>query len=869
MTRTIRLQILALKVLAIACLGLWLVEAVALFRLPGRVFPGFRFEATMDVSAINDPSWNGPRAGLQQYDRILAVDGIRAVATEGAPTGAPAGGPSAIAGPDDLDHYVASKPAGTPIRYQILRDGKTSEVTVATEIMTTGAWFRSYMSLMVPALIYLLVGMVGFWLRPQHRAAAAHLLMTCSVVLFGVTNNDIDSTRLFLPLFVLAYPLLGSSMLHLALVFPEPPAILERRVYLEYLPYSAVLAIALPWAFFFRAESYEIDPARYEMHMALYNGANAWVLLGFAGLIGALAYKSWRSRAAIVQRQARIGLIGAGLAFLPILLLWGLPYFVLGGAQVGPLGEAVYYSYLASVLFPASIAYAILRAQLFDIRVVIKQTVTYTIVTAALLGVYFLLGATVQGWADLLFGMKSGTGPLENLIATGVVAAAFNPLATWTRAHVDRLFDRGQYDIGEVVERYACLSDESVDPRAQFDLYMDIADQTVAPQHISIFVRDPASGLLTFRAGRRVNIPESYAVSPDRGDLVELRKADKTGLLAHRARTAPLIADRQAWGFALYIPLLWQGEVIGRINLGPKRSDQLYSERDRQLLSSMAHRLADKLRIADMLQVAIAKARLDQELATAQAIHSAMIPARDPGIPGLDVASTSKAAAEFGGDYYDLVPLGGGKLAVAIGDVAGKGIQAALVMAMTKAAFSTLVKADPSVEKVMAGLNQMICDTIPDRTYRKTTFCYAILDPAAGTLTYACAGHPPPLRFRPDRSCEPLPAPGAFPFGTSGRSRYEPQVVPLEPGDGLVFYTDGVTEAVAPDGRTFYDVIRDEHGHDVERDELADVVSRHTAQPAGRILEAILRRLRDFTAKADVTDDVTMVIVKIGSGGRS
>jgi serine phosphatase RsbU (regulator of sigma subunit) len=836
---------LLLKILAFACLAIWIFEAVELFRLPGQVFPGFRYEATLDVSAINDAAWNGPKAGLQQYDRLLTVDGSS----------------ESLKSPEAFKAYYSAKPVGTPIHYELWREGKTLDLTVATQVLSVGEWLRSYMSLMVPALAYLLVGMVAFWVRPAHRAAIAHLLMTCSVVLFGVTNNDIDATHRFLPLFVISYPLLGSAMLHLAAVFPEPGGHLARRPWLEGLPYVFAALLAVCWAFFFRAEPYAADPGRYEMHMTLYNAANAWVMVGFAGLIGTVAFKAWRGAGEILRRQAKIALLGAACAFLPIMILWGLPFFFMKGAQVGILGEAVYFSYIASVVFPLSIAYAILRAQLFDIRVVIKRTVTYTVVTGALIGVYFLLGATVRGWADIIFGIKGGTGALENLVATGAVAAAFNPLATWTRDQVDRLFDRGQYDIGEVLERHARLSDESIDPKKQFEHYMDIADETCKPQHISIFVRDH-SGLLVFRAARRVDIPSNYAVLPDNGELIELRKADKTGLLAQRARTGPLIEGRQTWGFALYIPLVWQGEVIGRVNFGPKRSDQLYSERDRQLLSSMAHRLADKLRIADMLHVAVAKARLDQELATAQAIHSAMLPSTDPQVPGLEVASASKAAVEFGGDYYDLVSLGGGRLAIAIGDVAGKGVQAAMVMAMTKAAFSTLVKADPSVEFVMAGLNQMICDTIPDRTYRKTTFCYAILDPEAGVATYACAGHLPPLLFHRDGSCHALPAPGAFPFGASRRSRYEALTVPIGHGDGLVFYTDGITEAAAPDGRTFFDIVRNADGQDVEQDELVGVVGRNAHEPVTRIREAILRRLREFTGKSEVADDVTMVVVR-------
>ncbi|MBM3268152.1 MAG: SpoIIE family protein phosphatase [Candidatus Sericytochromatia bacterium] len=843
MTRPQPHVVLALKILALACLALWIAEAVALSRLPFQVFPGFRYEATMDVSAINDAAWNGPKAGLQQYDRILEVDGHE------------------FRTPAEFHAYYSARPAGTLINYKMWRDGKTYEKHVATETLSLGAWLRSYMSLMVPALVYLIVGMVPFWLRPEHKAAGAHLLMTCSVVLFGVTNNDIDALHWFLPLFVLAYPLLGSAMLHLALVFPEPGALVQRKPLAEYWPYAVAAAMAAAWALFFRPESYLVDPRRYELHMLMYNAANAWVMVGFLGLLGAVAFKTWRSPGETQRRQARIALIGAACAFLPIVVFWGLPYFFLGGAQVGVLGEIVYYSYLAAIVFPVSIAYAILRAQLFDIRVVVKRTVTYAIVTGALVGVYFLLGAAVRGWADIIFGIKSGTGPLENLIATGAVAAAFSPLANWTRVRVDRLFDRGDYDVGAVLERYGKRSDEVMEPAAQFDAYMDVADQTVHPQHISIFVRDK-SGLLTFRAARRIDIPPTYVAMPDQHELIELRKAEGTGLLAGRARTAPLVEGRQTWGFALYIPLVWNGEVIGRVNFGPKRSDQLYTERDRQLLGAMAHRLADKLRIADMLQVAVAKARLDGELATAQAIHAAMLPSRRPEVPGLDLASASKTAVEFGGDYYDLVPLDGGRLAIAIGDVAGKGVQAAMVMAMTKAAFSTLVKADPGIDKVMQGLNQMICDTIPDRTYRMTTFCYAIVDPARREMTYACAGHPPPLRFRSAGTCESLPAPGAFPFGSNRRSRYQAMTASFEPGDGLVFYTDGITEAAGPDGRAFYDYVPDATGAEVERDELAIVVGHHAALPADAVKDAVLRRLREFTGKAEVADDVTMVVVK-------
>lgn len=849
-----------LKGFALLCLCLWAIEAIALLRLPGRVFAGFRYEATLDVSAIQDPAWNGSIAkvtgapsswkgadlSLQQYDRIERVDGRK------------------MRRPQDLDRYVASLPVGTPVHYQFSRDGTPFSATVATERMSIGSWFRSFMSLMLPALIFLLVGMAAYWVKPDHPATAPHLLMTCAVVLFGIANNDMDSSRLFLPLFVIALPLLPSTMIHLGLWFPDPPPSRRGRLLTALVPYLPALLIALPWAFCFRPEAAWVNPGRFDLHMAIYNAAQAWVMLGFLALLGILGWKAWRGRTPGSRRQARIALAGVAIGFVPSLLLWGVPTFFLGGATVGPLGMAVAISYLFSVAFPISIVYDVLRAELFDIQVVVKRTVTYALTSAVLIAGYFLLAAAVRDWAGLLFGIRSGTGAWTNLLATGGVAVAFNPLVSFTRKQVDRVFDREPYDSSEILDRFNVLTESAVDPAELFGHYFDIVEQTVKPQHLSVFVRDPQSGLMTCRAAKGVNFGPNYAMTTDAGEIHELQRAERSGLLARKARTAQLAGSRRIWGFKFFAPLISQGEVVGRVNFGPKKSDLEYSERDQRLLTAMAHRLADKLRLAEMVQVAVAKARLDQELSTARSIQAALLPADQPSIRGVDTACASRPAHEFGGDYYDLTTLEDGRLAVAVGDVAGKGMQAALVMAMTKAAFYTLVRRDPDVEALTQGLNRMICDTIPDRTHRKTTFCYAIVDRARGAVTYACAGHPPPLLFRSrTKTCETLEAPGAFPLGATARSHYPARSASLEAGDILVFFSDGITEARNAAGRAYRDYVPTEDGRFEERDELSTVVSRYALQPARTIKEAILASLASFSGAADPMDDATLVVVKI------
>ncbi len=849
-----------LKGFALLCLILWVIEAIALLRLPGKPFAGFRYEATLDVSAINDPSWNGPNAKLidapsswkggdlsiQQFDRIVSVDGRR------------------MRRPEDLDRYVASRPVGTPIRYRFERDGQTFDAIIPTERMTVGSWFRSFMSLLLPALVFLLVGMAAYWAKPDHPATGPHLLMTCAVALWGVTNNDIDSARLFLPLFPVALPLLPSTMVHLGLTFPRPPATRRRRLLASWLPYLPVALIAIPWAFYFRPEAYWVNPARFDTHMVIYNIALAWVMVGFVVLLALIGFKAWRAKEPSSRRQARIALAGAAIGFLPILLLWGIPYFFFQGAAVGPLGMVVAFGYLISVAFPISIVYDVIRAELFDIRVVIKRTATYALTTAVLAGGYLLLAAALRSWEGLVFGIGSHPGPWAELLATGAVAIAFNPLVTFTRGQIDRIFDREAYDASEILARFNQLTDQALAPDELYGHYFDLVDATVRPQHVSIFVRDPHSDLLLFAAARGINaFGPGYAMSADKGELLELQRAERSGLLARNARTAQLVGSRRIYGFTFYAPLVSGGQVIGRINFGPKRSDLDYSEQDQRLLVSMAHRLADKLRLVEMVQVAVAKARLDQELSTARNIQAALLPAQVPGVRGVDVSCSSRPALEFGGDYYDVAGLDDGRLALAIGDVAGKGLQAALVMAMTKAGFYTLVRRNPDIEPLLTALNQMICETIPDRTHRKTTFCYAVIDREAATMTYACAGHPAPVVFRArTRTAEALEAPGAFPLGSSVRTRYTAQSVPLEPGDAIVFFTDGITEARNPEGRAFFDYVSGSDGVE-ERDELKDVVVRYGLQPARTIRDNILSRLSSFSGTAEQSDDATLMVVKI------
>ena len=202
----------------------------------------------------------------------------------------------------------------------------------------------------------------------------------------------------------------------------------------------------------------------------------------------------------------------------------------------------------------------------------------------------------------------------------------------------------------------------------------------------------------------------------------------------------------------------------------------------------LALELVDRVRVRDELQVA---RELQAELLPHGAIQ----------LPGYRVAHSYRTANEVGGDYYEVMPLPGGRVALMVGDATGHGMASGLVMAIANATLKTALDLDPDPRRVIALLNRTLCRTGTRRTFM--TVFYALLAPAAGDLVSVCAGHPfPLLRRGGDGRLEEL-GHGGLPLGVRDELAPEPQTTTLAPGDLLVLYTDGLAEAVNAQAEAF------------------------------------------------------------------
>jgi len=238
----------------------------------------------------------------------------------------------------------------------------------------------------------------------------------------------------------------------------------------------------------------------------------------------------------------------------------------------------------------------------------------------------------------------------------------------------------------------------------------------------------------------------------------------------------------------------------------------------------------------------------EQELAKAREIQEGLLPKKVPQIKGLDVTGAWQPASTVGGDYFDVLKFSEKKIGVCIGDVVGKGISAALLMANLQASFRAFASEEVSPSSLVRKLNEVISNNIaPDKF---VTFWYCTIDTNENRLTYASAGHWPPILFHKSGEGIPLRGAAGTPLGILPDWNYEEEAFPLSSGDRLVLYTDGLTEAMNSD--------QEEFG---ER-RLLELCSNNIAFSAAELLTAIRKEAVSF-CNGNFQDDFTLVVVAV------
>jgi phosphoserine phosphatase RsbU/P len=303
----------------------------------------------------------------------------------------------------------------------------------------------------------------------------------------------------------------------------------------------------------------------------------------------------------------------------------------------------------------------------------------------------------------------------------------------------------------------------------------------------------------------------------------------------------------------LLVQVRTKERMSGILSVSLRRGQFPYSVADKETLMSVAGQLALVIENARLAERMVAEERLRRELALAAEVQRRLLPERPPECLAVELAGFCQPARGVGGDYYDFIKFDNQRLGIAIADVAGKGIAAALLMSTVQATLRSL-SADNSVNgslaDMVATLNRLLCNSTRGANY--VTFFYAQFDQMSQRLTYVNAGHNPPFFFRanPSHDFRSLSSGGMF-VGMFEHCGYEQEVVQMRPGDALIAFTDGLPEARNAQDEEF----------DEERIKEALAANAHLSAP--EIRDEIARRVKKWIANAPQHDDLTFIVMKV------
>ncbi len=328
---------------------------------------------------------------------------------------------------------------------------------------------------------------------------------------------------------------------------------------------------------------------------------------------------------------------------------------------------------------------------------------------------------------------------------------------------------------------------------------------------------------------------------------------EKTSLLVRDARLDEAFADRmsivqQQIRSMLAVPLQTDDRVIGLIYLDSPHFIHEFTKDDLSLLTVMANVAAIRIEHTRLAEVEAAERLHAKELAQAAEIQRSLLPVKSPHVPGVDLAGYNAACRTVGGDYYDFLTYPDGRVGILVGDVAGKGMPASLLMSSLQARVQVLFDDPTNLAALVTRLNRIISSNCPSNRF--ITFFIGVLDPKTGELTYVNAGHNPPLVAHADGSVEKLEGTGLI-LGILPVAVYQQNACHLDVGDVVLLFSDGVTEPVRP-------------GTDEEfgEDRLARVLTGLRDQDAESIIKSVNQKLEEFTEGAPPPDDITLVVAK-------
>ncbi len=820
--------------------------------LHGEQYVAEDFYLDTQTFKVNQLGTEAERAGLRKGDVVVGVNGR------------PVQGATDIVGP------VRRARTGDHLLLHVKRtdaaDSIEKDISVPLRRFTYVGYTPGSAAYVVTILFSILTPLfclaLGFWVaavRVGDRAAWTLLVLMLSVSNLILDNRTTygneDVLQPFLTGLSAVFIRLGPlALVYFGIIFPERLAFDRKFPWIKWI----VIGPMLVWAGLsgvvgvLLAHHHDIAAQLWPIVVV---PAGTDVELGLIGLFFViLGYKTLAATTSDARRRFLLLDTGAAVGLLPFLIT--LTWVAIHHTQFR--GWPALLSIAALLVFPLTMAYVIVVHRAMDVRVVLRQGLQYLLATS---GIRILQIAISAGIIVLVatIGANMSVAMRVGLIAVGfALLVGLGAFADRLRRWIDRRFFREAYEADRILADLAARVRTMVETGPLLETVASRVAQALHVPRIAIFLNGNGAFRPAYALG--YGAPPSGTFNEQSLTLRRLGQTQHTRVEFEDADSWVQLTDREERAALeelkpeLLLPLSLKDKVLGIMSLGPKQSEEPFSPTDLRLLNLVAAQTGLALengRLTEAIkEEARAREKQNRELELGREVQKRLFPQEFPAIPGLDYAGACRPALGVGGDYYDFIPIPNEGLGIAIGDVSGKGIPAALLMATLRAFLrGQAIDHETDLTVVMANLNRLVFESSAQNRY--ATFFLGTYDSASRVLRYVNAGHNAPMVIRADGEVVRLEAGGCV-VGLMRVGSWEAGQVRLERGDLLVAFTDGISEAM--------NQADDEWGEE----RLIDAVRAMQAAPAKAILEHVVKSADVFVAGALQYDDMTLIVARVG-----
>jgi sigma-B regulation protein RsbU (phosphoserine phosphatase) len=797
-----------------------------------------------------EPGTPAARAGLQPGDRIVEINGRR------------------LDTPNPFFDAVTRGRPGDAVSLRVERGPDQSFTAHASLEPRPPQPARPRVQVFVEWLLrfypaaFLIVAAVVLLQRPRDRTA--WLLALLFISLIAAAPIDEDELHPALRRFALSFRMLSGLMPALVYcffaVFPSRSPIERRAPWLKHvLLVPTVVVVGTLMAMVGRAQSFA--PLQRIVESPVWRVLGPllilyWCLTIALGLVS-LVMNNLRAPDAESRRRTRVIVWGMVVGLTPISVVQTI------GAVLGvdPYSGMPFWIWATAVLLlfliPVSFAYAVIRYRVLEIPVLLKRSARYLLVQRGFVVLLFLLsaGVTVALAVELpllLPARADGAAPVGLITGAGLgVALAWGGALLHRRftERIDRAFFRNAYDARRVLEHLAVRAGRAAGREELAALLARSIDEALHPASQTIYLERDGDSLEAFHGTPPATLQQ---ISRNLPDLDEI--ALEGGPIVRRpdASRASGFGALDALGAECLSPMIGRDErIAGLLALGPRLSEEPYSSEDRRLLATVCNQAGlalDSIWLAERIaERREAERRQTRELEIAQEVQRGLLPQQPPVLRTLDCAGACRQARAVGGDYYDFLDLGDGRLGLVLADISGKGFAAALLMANLQAYVrSRFSLAREDIPGLLRSLNAYLFESSPSSRY--ATLFFGRYEDDSGRLIYVNCGHNPPLVMRCDGTTAWLqptaPVVGLFDEWSCTIGELE-----IRTGDTLVLYTDGVTDAMDDEGNFFGE------------ERLVELVRLHRGTAPSQLLDTLIDTVTRFSGKVQ-EDDLTLVIAR-------